>query len=67
MAYNIRIRVEISDDDSEEVATLERIYSVQTMAAIRQVFKHATDTVDLLVEGVDMNTWSEVAAEPKIA
>lgn len=59
--YDIRIRADVTDDNGNDVATLDRTYTIKDMGSVEQCFAHATKTGLLLVEGVEMKSGFEEA------
>lgn len=59
MAYDLRIRADLTDDNGEDVATIDRTYTINDMASVERCFVHATKTGVLIVEGVEMETGFE--------
>ena len=63
MPYDLRIRADLIDDNANDVATLDRTYTINDMASVEKCFIHATKTGVLLVEGVEMESGFEQRAE----
>ena len=61
--YDLNIYAELCDTDGNQIARLDRTYTVTDMGQIQSCFEHATKTSIMLVNGIGMETGPERDAE----